>query len=215
MFPLRDVPTVRVAQQPFDLLTLMPLDPGYLGRRVVHKGPADILRLAVPQPAVRIWRSVPLDDQEPDALVSRKPAFDVDNAHGQQTGLVEQGFVATRVDVDVAVGLEAMEDPEGPVANGVRGGQEAGVKWQPPHLPPLEVGVLKGACGLRQGVFGVAGFAVGSGEERRRRPVALYVLGDLGDVAWVGGACYHRRDAGGGGEARGDDLGGHAACTQG
>lgn len=130
MFPFRNVPTVRIPQQPFNLLALMSLDPVHINRGVIHNGAAHILGLAMPQLPIFCRAAVTeilLDDEQPDAFVAGKGTLHVDHADGEETCLVEEGFVAARVDVYVAVGLETVENPEGAVPDGMWRGEEARV----------------------------------------------------------------------------------------
>ncbi len=53
-------------------------------------------------------------------------AFDVEDADGEETGFGGEGFEGAFVDEDRAVRGEAVEEPEGAVADWVRVGEEAG-----------------------------------------------------------------------------------------
>lgn len=214
---LGDVAAVGVAQKALDLLALVALDEGDLGGRVVDEGAADVERLAAPRltPVAALGPGVvPLDDQQPHRLVLPKVAVDVDDAGGQEARLVEQGAVAARVDIDVAVGLEPVQEPEGAVPVGRGRGQEARVQG---HVGPVKLDALDGGPRLRQGVLGVVVVVVpvGVGVVRPGRLDGLDVLGDLADVARVGGAGDDGGHAGRGGQARGDELGRHAARAEG
>lgn len=212
---LGDVAAVGVAQQALDLLALVALDEGDLGGRVVDEGAADVEGLAAPGLARFRPRVVPLDDQQPYRLVLPEVPVDVDDARRQQARLVEQGAVAPGVDVDVAVGLEPVQEPERAVAVGGGRGEEARVQG---HVGPVELYALDGGLGLRQGVLGVVVAVVVPVGVRVVRPWrldGLDVLGDLADVARVGGAGDDGGYAGRGGQACGNQLGGHASCAEG
>lgn len=67
------------------------------------------------------------DDDEPDGFLLREGAFDVDDTDGEEAGFGDEGAVGAFVDVECAMRGEAVEEPEGAVADGVRIGEEAGV----------------------------------------------------------------------------------------
>lgn len=216
----RDVLAVGVAEDARDAAALQAHDARDLDGAVVDEGAADLDGGAVPQLGVGGGgrsaggggRLGPLDDDDAHGLLLPERAVHVDDADGQQAGLLEQRGVRAAVDVQRAVRGEAVEQPEAAVADGLRGGGEAGVQrrgwWR---------GGLLGAGG------GAGGGLRARGEERvevAEGLVAGEVQGlDVGhdgeDGLRVRGARDDGCDAGGGGEARGDDLGGHAAGAEG
>lgn len=177
----------------------MSLDAHDLRRGVVDECAADLDGCAAPQLPGGARRVEAVHDDEADGLLLRKVALDVEDARGEEARFAEEGAVGSRVDVERAVGLEAVDEPEVAVADGVRGGEEAGV--QRGLLDGLVY--VEGGRRLRERVFGVVVvgvFAVWGGVEvRGGRGGGVLLLGldvadDLDDVARVGGAgddgCY-------------------------
>ncbi|WDK16088.1 hypothetical protein CGRA01v4_07369 [Colletotrichum graminicola] len=225
VLPLRHVLAVGVPQQAPDVRALVALDAHDLGRGVVDQRAADLdRRPAPPLAALARARAVQaVHDDEADGLLLRKVAVDVDHAGRQQAGLAEQGAVGAGVDVQRAVGLEAVDEPEMTVADRLRGGEEAGVQRG------LLDGLVEaqGGGGLGQGVLGVVVVVVvvsvvvsaimdGSGVQVRGGfLLCLDVAHDLDDVARVGGAGDHSGHACGCRQSCSHDLGHHAAGAEG
>lgn len=69
------------------------------------------------------------DDDKSDGFLLGEVAFHVYNADREEACFVDQSAVRAFVDVNRAVRGEAMEEPEGTVANRVRIRQKAGVGW--------------------------------------------------------------------------------------
>lgn len=69
-----------------------------------------------------------LDNDEPNGFLLREGAFDVDDADGEEACFGDEGTMGAFIDVEGAVRGEAVEDPEGAVADGVRVREEARVR---------------------------------------------------------------------------------------
>ncbi|KAF7513430.1 hypothetical protein GJ744_008724 [Endocarpon pusillum] len=138
-------------------------------------------------------------EHEPDRVLLREGAFEAEDAGGEEAGAVGERRQRARVDVQGPVRDEGVEQPEVARADWIFRRQEARVER-----------VGWGGVG---GDGGCAVEVLGRGGEARRQRFG--VSDDLGDVARPRGAGDDGGDAGGGGEARGDDLGRHAARAEG
>lgn len=131
------------------------------------------------------------DDDEPDGFLLREGAFDVDDTDGEEAGFGDEGAVGAFVDVDCAVRGEAVEEPEGAVADGVRVREEARVERWSGEAVEVEggdgAGEVDAVCGCwREGWgFGLLLFC------------ALDVSDDVRNVAGVERARDDGGDAGG------------------
>ena len=66
------------------------------------------------RPGCRVF----LDHDESHGFLLRELAFNVHDAGGEEAGFGSQGAVGAFVDVEGAVGGEAVEEPEGAIADG-------------------------------------------------------------------------------------------------
>ena len=61
--------------------------------------------------------------------MSREMAFYIDDAGGKESGFGSEGAVGAGIDIESAAGGNAVEKPEGAVADGKGVREEAGVEW--------------------------------------------------------------------------------------
>ncbi len=140
ILPQRHILGIRIPQHPSNLRTPQTLDPHDFGRRIIHESSAHlqrrhcrIRRLASPVNAILRSRRrprgrVPFHNDEPYGFLLGELPLHVDDACGEETGFGSEGAVSAMVYVESAVGGEAVEEPEGTVADGEGVGEEAGVK---------------------------------------------------------------------------------------
>lgn len=139
ILPQRHVLGIRVPQHPANLRAAQTLDPHDFRRGIIHQRPADLHRHVRRDPvrsdAVLVSRRrargcVSFHHDEPDGLLLREVALDVDDAGGEEAGFGGEGAVGALVDVEGAVGGEAVQEPEGAVADRQGVWEEAGVeRW--------------------------------------------------------------------------------------
>lgn len=126
----------------------------------------------------------------------RETSFHGHDASGEEAGLRDQSSVGPFIDVDGTVSSEAVEKPEGTIANRMKVGKEA----------RMERG------------FGET-FEVERGEVFRRVCLCsldgLVMADNTENVSWVGGASDNGCHASGRGETGSDNFRGHAAGSEG
>lgn len=109
--------TIRIAQNTSNLCALMAQNSGDFGSGIVDESSPNFLPHALPAPPV--WPRVMFssDDDKPDDFLLGKVALDIDHTNGQQTGLGEKSLVGTFVDVQRAMGIRSVEEPEVAIPN--------------------------------------------------------------------------------------------------
>ena len=139
ILPHSHILTIRIPQHLTNHTAPPPLNPPHLARGIIRQRPAHLFRFAE--------RSIAgIEDAETHAFLLAEIAFDVYDADGEEVSFVGEGGVGAGVDVDCAVRGEAVEEPEVAVADGVGGGEEAGVQRG-------ETGFFEG-CGGAVGYYG-------------------------------------------------------------
>lgn len=119
MRAMSDVLAISISEKLFNVGALVSHDSVDLGSSIVDQDAANFLGFTTPHLAVLIRGLASVNDNKADGLMRGKVALNADDSDGEEAGLVEKSLVGTTINVDSAVGVGGMEEPEVTVADGL------------------------------------------------------------------------------------------------